>query len=578
MKHLVHISIIVLLAGFFYYPSLHNDYIWDDDEYVYNNLTVQSPEGLKEIWLSYEMPQYYPMVFTTFWVEHKLWGLNPYGYHAVNLAIHIGNAILIYMILLNLYPALALAAGLLFALHPVQVETVAWITERKNLLGGLFYLLAIFSYVKFFETGRHKYYISSFFAFVLALLSKSITVSFVAVPLFIKWWRGEKIARADIVALVPFCLVGLVCGINTVFLEMYKVGAKGEAWTLSLAEHLILPGQIILFYIAKILYPQELIFFYPKWELDAHQFWQWLPLATVIIVGAVLYRQSKKIGRGAFANYVYFICAIFPALGIFNVYPMRFSYVADHFQYIASINLIILMAGAGALLFERLLRYGNWHPGAKVRAAILYSVLSLFVVFYGMKIIEHSQSFANLESQWQNIIKKNNRSWIAHNNLGIVYRDQGRANAAIEEFKKAIEIDPDNIEGYSNLGVQYYSLDRFDEALVEFENVLKRNKNHAPTYNNMGLIYLNTGQEDKAYVHFLTAIDKNPGLFEGYLNLAEYYQGINQYDQAIKELLIALELSPKAHDAMQALAEIYEKIGQTDNAIHWYQQASTVSP
>lgn len=577
VKHLIHIAFIALLAGVFYSPSLRNDFIWDDDAYVYNNFTIQRPDGLKEIWFSYEMPQYYPIVFTSFWVEHKLWGLNPYGYHAVNLAIHIANAILIYMILLNLYPSLALAAGLLFALHPVQVETVAWVTERKNLLGCLFYLLAIFFYVKFFETGRRKHYVSSFVAFVLALLSKSITVSFVVVPLFIKWWRGQKIARADIVALWPFFLVGLACAVNTIFLEMYRVGAKGEAWVLSFAEHLILPGQIILFYITKILFPQELIFFYPRWELDAQQFWQWLPLVTVIMVGAVLYGQRKRIGRGAFANYCYFICAIFPALGIFNVYPMIFSYVADHFQYIASINLILLMAGAGALLFDRLLLYGNWRPDAKTRAAILYSVLSVVALFYGLKVMEHSKSFANLESQWQDVIKKNDRSSIAHNNLGVVYRDQGRMDEAFGEFTKAIEIDPDNIEAHNNLGLYYYFIDRPDQALFEFNKALEINKDYASTYNNIGLIYLNSDQEDKAYNYFTTAVELNPKLMEGHYNLAECYLLNNQYDQAINELLITIGLSPKYHDAMQSLAQIYEKIGQTDNAIHWYQQAIAVN-
>jgi len=575
-KHLLHIAIIAILAGIFYAPSLRNDFIWDDDEYVYNNAAVQSSEGLKDIWFSYKMPQYYPMVFTTFWVEHKLWGLDPYGYHAVNLALHIVNAALIYVILLHLYPPFAFAVGLLFALHPVHVETVAWITELKNILGCLFYLLAVLGYVKYLETRQRKHYHFSFVAFIAALLSKSITVTFVVVPLFLKWWRREKFCRSDIVALLPFALVGLASGINTVFLEIYRVGAQGGAWEASFAEHFVLAGQIILFYLYKIAFPGELIFFYPRWQLDAGQLWQWLPLVAVIGIGISLYFAKNRYGRGAFANYLYFVCALFPALGIFSVYPMIFSYVADHFQYIASLHAIVLLVGLMAFLFDRFARRCNWQLGAGGKAVVLYASLGVVSLFFGWKIMEHGKAFANLETLWTDVVTKNDRSWAAHNNLGMVYQKQGKIEKASDEFKKAIEINPEYLLAHQNLGLYYYYSDQGSSAIQEFKKTIDIDPDHADAYNNLGLVYLNLDQIDKAQDYFLTAIAKKPKMIQAHYNLAECYIVKEQYDKSIDELLVSINFHPQYYEAMNRVAQVYEMVGREDLAVYWYKRAVSV--
>lgn len=577
-RQLLQILLIVALTGLFYAPSLRNDFIWDDDDYVHDNVAVQSPDGLTAIWLSAEMPQYYPVVFTSFWLEHRLWGSDPFGYHAVNLALHIGNAVLLYLLMLRLYPPLAFAVALLFALNPVQVETVAWVTERKNLLGCLFYLAATGFWLTYDETRRRRHYAAALGAFVLALLSKSITVSFVMIPLFLRWWRGERIGRADLVALLPFFAVGLACGLNTVWLEMHRVGAQGAAWTLSFAEHLILPGQIILFYLGKILFPVELVFFYPKWQLDAGNPVQWLPLAVVLTLGAALYAARGRIGRGAFANALYAVCALFPALGFFNVYPMLFSYVADHFQYIASINLIILMAGAGAFLFDRAMALGKRQVGPAVRRTVLSAVLGVMTVLYGWQIVRHSRHFADLEALWTHVIANNERSWIAHNNLGLVYRGQGKIEAAIREFRKTVEIVPENIQARTNLGIYYYAFGRHEEALAEFEQVLKIDANYAHAYNNIGLVHLNAGRDELAREFFATAIAKDPRLFQAHYNLAEYYLGAGQREAAVTELHTAIRLFPEYFDAMHLLAGIYQQAGEADAALRWVRQALAVNP
>jgi hypothetical protein len=185
------VAAIALLTFFVYLPSLTNGFIWDDDDYVTNNFSIQKKAGLKEIWFSYKTPQYYPMVFSSFWLEHKLWGLDPAGYRAVNLLFHIFNALLVYIILLRLYHPLALPAALIFAVHPVQVETVAWITERKNIFGAFFFLLTTFFYIRFYDTRRKLDFGLALLSFIFALLSKSVTSTFVIVPLLVRWWQGH---------------------------------------------------------------------------------------------------------------------------------------------------------------------------------------------------------------------------------------------------------------------------------------------------------------------------------------------------------------------------------------------------
>ena len=231
---------ISLLTFFVYFPSLTNGFIWDDDDYVINNFSIQKTDGLKEIWFSFKTPQYYPVVFSSFWLEYKLWGLNPTGYHLINLIFHIFNALLIYAVLFKLHRSLALIAALIFALHPVQVETVAWITERKNIFGAFFYLLTTFFYVRFYDSHRKKDYALSLLSFVFALLSKSITSTFVVVPILIRWWQGQKFSKRDMFQLSPFVLFGFFAGLNTAYLEIVRVGAQGSSWSLPLLGKLVL--------------------------------------------------------------------------------------------------------------------------------------------------------------------------------------------------------------------------------------------------------------------------------------------------------------------------------------------------
>lgn len=577
-RRVTQISLIVILTGIFYLPSLQNGFIWDDDQYLYANQAVQSIDGLARIWFSHDMPQYYPLVFTSFWVEHQLWGLDPFGYHFVNLGLHVANAVLIFLLLDALCPALALAVGLLFALHPVQVETVAWISERKNLLGCLFYLLSIHFYLNFQAVAARRHYLLSFGSFLLALLSKSITVSFVAVPLLLKWWRNEPVRRADLIAIAPFAGLGLLFGLHTVYLEIYRVGASGDAWQLTLAEHFVLPGQIVWFYVAKLLFPAELVFIYPKWQLDAGVPWQWLPTLALIALGVFLYTHRDRIGRGAFANYLGYLAALFPALGFFNVYPMRYSYVADHFQYIASINALILLVGLAAVTFGWLARRLEWCARPRVRTVLLSVALGLTSILFGAKILDYSRVFVNEKALWEDVTAKNPASSMAHINLGHSYKNLGDMSAAISRFKAAISVDPGNAMAHNNLGLSYSQLGKRDEALAAFETALQIDPNSASVYNNLGLLYLNAGDVARGFDYFSRANVLDDAMVEAHYNLAECYLLQGRPDPAVKALQRALEIQPRHPMIMRKLASAYVLTGQLGPAAALQQQAEQLDP
>jgi hypothetical protein len=359
----------LLVAGILvaYQPSINGGLLWDDDAHI-TRPELQSLGGLYRIWFELgATQQYYPLLHSAFWLEHKLWGDAVVGYHLANILEHSLAVVLVYLILQRLeVPGALLAAGI-FGLHPVMVESVAWISEQKNTLSAVFYLSAMLAYLKRgsgkavgggapSEFGRDKYYWLSLFLFVLGLLTKTVTATLPAALLVIFWWqRGTLSWRRDVLPLVPFFALGAVAGIATAWVERRLIGAEGVEFDLSLIDRGLLAGRVILFYLSKLFWPGNLMFIYPHWSIDADQWWLWVfPIATLTVT-AVLWAVRKR-WRGPLAGWMFFCGTLFPVLGFLNVYPFRYSYVADHFQYLASLGIIVPVAAALTLTCERLTR------------------------------------------------------------------------------------------------------------------------------------------------------------------------------------------------------------------------------
>jgi len=344
-----------------YFPALHGGFIWDDDGHV-TKPALRSLHGLWRIWTELgATQQYYPVLHSAFWLEHRLWGDAPFGYHLLNVLLHATAACLFGLVVERLVPkpldrnasrssslgtSCSTFAAFLFALHPVCVESVAWISEQKNTLSTVFYLLSALAYLRFDQNRKPRTYLLALGLFLLALLSKSVTATLPAALLVIFWWRRGSLSwKRDVVPLLPWFAIGAAVGLLTAWVERtFIIGAQGYAFDLSFLERCLLAGRVIWFYLGKLLWPANLIFIYPRWQVSAAVPWQYLfPIAAIAATAALWLIRRRT--RGPLAGWLFFVGSLFPALGFFNAYPFIFSYVADHFQYLASLGIIATVAG-----------------------------------------------------------------------------------------------------------------------------------------------------------------------------------------------------------------------------------------
>ena len=444
-------ALIVVMTFVAYVPALQGGFVWDDDAYVTRNATLRDLEGLRRIWLEpTSFPQYYPLVFTTFWLEYHLWGLDPFGFHVTNVLLHASSAVLLWLLLRRLGVPGAWLAAAIFALHPVEAESVAWVTERKNVLSGLFYLAAFHAYWSFADgeapahpasrRNRWAMYAASVLLFACALLAKTVTGSLPAALLLASCWKRGRVRAREVLALVPLVLVGVASGLNTAWMEKHVVGAQGTEWTLTFVERCCIAGRALWFYAAKIVWPYPLTFVYPRWHVDPSVWWQvLLPVAAVAVVVA-LWCLRRRIGRGPLAATLFFAGTLFPALGFFDFYPMRYSFVADHFQYLASIGLVTLLAALATRVAGRQREVGS------VAAAVLLVTLGAFTWRQGA-------IYANLETLWRDTVAKNPDAALAHNNLGLILDGRDRVDEAVAHYREALRLKPDFVEAQSNMGL-----------------------------------------------------------------------------------------------------------------------------
>ena len=443
--------LLVTVSAYLY--TLNCGYIWDDDRHVLMDSSLWGLAGLWKIWFSREMQQYYPLIYSSFWIEANLWGLSPAVSHLINAAVHAMNAFLLYAVLKHLNIRGALFAGLIFALHPVHVESVAWISERKNVLSGFFYLLSLYAFLKNEDRPGKGLYALSLILFIMALLCKTVACTLPAALLIIRWMRGRDIGTGYAARLVPFFAIGLAFGLLTIWWEANLVGASGKMWEMGYVERVVLSGRVFWFYLYKLLAPFELIFIYPRWQVDPSVIWQWVFPAAAVLAAALLLGLSRKIGRGPAAAQAFFLVTLFPALGFIDVYPFQFSFVADHFQYMASAGPISLFAATAAWAAGR----GAPSEKALSGAGVLMAVVLLAMLW----ALSFSQTFAYKDSDtiWKDTIAKNPQAWIAHTNLAVDSINEDH-DFAIAHLEKAYRLNPSNESISHALGLALFKKSR----------------------------------------------------------------------------------------------------------------------
>lgn len=499
---------LVLLATAAHAPALRGGFLWDDDDYITENPTLREAGGLSRIWLEpTSLPQYYPLVHTTFWIESRLWGLRPLGYHVVNLALHAFAAVLAWALLRRLAVPGAWLAAALFAIHPVQVESVAWITERKNVLSGVFFFLSLLSLMRYASlsegerpTAKRDYALALLF-FAAALLSKTVTGSLPAACLVLVWWKRGRVERRDVTAMLPFLLLGVAMGLSTVWLEKHHVGAKGEEFGLSFADRILIAGRAVWFYLGKLVAPVRMSFIYPRWAITASEPAAWAYPVAAIGGLALLWIWRRRLGRGPLAAALLFVGMLFPALGFFDVYPMRYSFVADHFQYLACLPILALVPAAGIRLWRAL----RLPSGAGKRGVAGALVLILAVVCF-----QRSSLFRDLEGLWRDTLAKNPQSWMARHNLAMILEDQGQIDAAIEEYRRALAIRSDLSQTYMNLGLLLAGKGDLPGARSAFENAVRYEPIFPGAIVNLGNVLYRMGDRAGALEQFHKALAIDP--------------------------------------------------------------------
>ena len=547
-------ALIVVMTFVAYVPALQGGFVWDDDAYVTRNATLRDLEGLRRIWLEpTSFPQYYPLVFTTFWLEYHLWGLDPFGFHVTNVLLHASSAVLLWLLLRRLGVPGAWLAAAIFALHPVEAESVAWVTERKNVLSGLFYLAAFHAYWSFADgeapahpasrRNRWAMYAASVLLFACALLAKTVTGSLPAALLLASCWKRGRVRAREVLALVPLVLVGVASGLNTAWMEKHVVGAQGTEWTLTFVERCCIAGRALWFYAAKIVWPYPLTFVYPRWHVDPSVWWQvLLPVAAVAVVVA-LWCLRRRIGRGPLAATLFFAGTLFPALGFFDFYPMRYSFVADHFQYLASIGLVTLLAALATRVAGRQREVGS------VAAAVLLVTLGAFTWRQGA-------IYANLETLWRDTVAKNPDAALAHNNLGLILDGRDRVDEAVAHYREALRVKPDFVEAQSNMGAALIHLGRLDEAIVHLQEAVRIDPGFADAYFNLGIASDAQGNLAGAIAAYAAALEHRPNFASAQLGLGLVYARQGQDKQAVEAFHAALRMRPDWPEAETSLAWI----------------------
>jgi tetratricopeptide (TPR) repeat protein len=565
---------LLLLAATFlaYQPAWNGKPVWDDDKYM-TKPDLRSAAGLVRIWMQPGVvPQYYPLVHTVFWAECHLWGESTVGYHLLNILLHVFSALLLVRILrrLGIPGEAAWLAGGIFALHPVMVESVAWITELKNTLSGVFFLAAASAYLKFDNKRERKHYAVALILFLFGLLAKSVIVTLPAALLAVLWWKRGRIGwKRDAAPLVPFFAIGIISGLFTAWVERRFIGALGSEFSFTVVDRCLIAGRAVWFYLYKLLWPAELIFIYPRWHIDAAAVRQYLFPVALLLMAVVFWRLRSR-SRAPLTVLLYFAVTLFPALGFFNIYPFRYSFVADHFQYLASIGPIA--AGASCIVQGTgLLQEGLRRPLQPLLCGVLLSIL--FLLSW-----KQSGRYSDAETLYRTIITRNDNCWMAHNNLGLLLADMGRTDEAMAHYLKVLALNPNAVRSHNNLGLLFAKIGRTDEAIAHYQKALKLNPNHAETHNNLGTLLEKMGRIDEAMAHYQKALECNPNYAYAHNNLGLLLANIGRTNEAMVHLMKALELVPDYAEPHNNLGILLAGMGRTDEAIAHFRKALEINP
>ena len=526
------------LTIFIYRPASHGGFVWDDDRYVTHNYLLIAPDGLHRIWFSLDAPsQYFPLTYTVLRVERSLWDLHPSGYHWTSILLHLANAFLVWGLLARLKIPGAWLASAIFALHPVQVESVAWISELKNVLMGFFFLLTLLAwtvYVDLRSGWRRFFYLAALVCYLLALSAKSTACTLPVALLLILWLKKKPIGRRALLEITPFIILALGIGLVAVWWEKYHQGTRMLV-SLGPLERLLIASRAVWFYLGKILWPAKLTFIYPQWQIDPTSPVAYLWLIAAIAFVVAIYCARRLFGRSVEVAALFFVTTLGPLLGFVMLYTFRYTFVADHYQYLASIGPIAL-ASAGLVTLSRSSKGLQWLVGGTSFAIL---------ICLGLLTWRQGATYHDAETLWRKTIAQNSGCWMAYNNLGVLEFQKDKIDDAIDNYERSLRLHSDYPEARYNLGSALLQKGKIDDAIKQCEKALELQPNDPDAHVVLGNAFMAKQDLDRAIGQYEQALTLRPEDSNAHYNLGIALQGKGETERAAREYEKAREFEPR---------------------------------
>ena len=628
-------ALLLLALLVAYRPSLDGEFLWDDAENITGNVPLREPGGLARIWLEPgATQQYFPALHTLWWLEWRSFGDDPRGYRVVNLLLHFAAACLLARVVGQLGLPAPWFAAALFALHPLCVESVAWITEGKNTLSLCFLLAALAAYLRSEgfplceaaasrmnsrggdESDVHvldsyvaptipttppaavtrptAFYLASLGLFTLAVLSKTNAVALPGVILVLLAWRRGRLAARDFLRVLPMIAIGAAVALVVVGVERRLMGDGRVEFDWPWIERIIVAGRACWFYLAQIFWPHPLTFIYPRWTIDPHdataRLW---PLAAVALP-LVLWSFRKRLGSAPLVAVLIFGGTLLPVLGLMPIYGQLFSYVADHWIYLSLVPIVVLVGSGLAYVVERAMpsspqarsacysdagssmptrqsRDGMARRLAKVGAWGMLTMLA-FLTWRQTPIYRDESAL------WTDTLAKNPGCWMAHNNLALRLIDEEQPAEADRHLAQALELRPRFKQAYVNRGLIAARQGRAVDAAADFRRALEIDSRMAVAHANLALLLIAADQKPAAIEHLRSALQSNPRFPQARASLGLLLARTGQTEQGLAELRTALELDPRDVKAMINLGVVLAELGRGEEALSIYKNVLELEP
>lgn len=544
-------ALLVLMTLAAYLPAIHAGYIWDDDTLLTANPQMRSTDGLAQIWHGDNSRDYTPLTLSGFWLEWQLWGDNPAGYHIVNILLHALSAVLLWLILARLRVPGAWLGALLFAIHPVNVASVAWIAELKNTLSAALFLGSILAWLAWRENNRTGLYLGSLALFILAALSKGAVVTLPAVLLLCLLWQDRKVSRADMLRLIPYGVIALAAALLTILYQ-----ARAPHYGLlpdSIGYRVSRAGADIWFYLGALFWPVGLSPMRPPWLPGLHSLLAWVPGLGAAAVFAVLFWKRRSWGRPLLFGYACYLVMLLPVLGFVWMALMQQTPGTDWWQYLAAPG-IFACVGAGVAMASQRWRFVT--PLAGIALALLM-----------VQTWRRAAIYESMETYCRAVTAEDPHAWTLQNNLGIMLRRDGRPAESEACFHQALEDNPGYVEARINLGNTLAIAGDATAAEAEYRKAAQMRPGDPASLGALASLLTREGRTGEALSFQAAAVQADPRNVASLVKLAQMLAGSGRYADAAACFRDASALAPENVSIRIGLCEALIAAGKHDDAL-----------